>query len=53
MAKGSWFFIILFIISMLENMINSLELDRHSFPDDFIFGTAASAFQVISLICNM
>ncbi|AEE80017.1 Beta-glucosidase 30 [Arabidopsis thaliana] len=45
MAKGSWFFIILFIISMLENMINSLELDRHSFPDDFIFGTAASAFQ--------
>ncbi|KAG7566346.1 Glycoside hydrolase family 1 [Arabidopsis suecica] len=45
MARGSWFFITLSIISLLANMINSLKLDRHSFPDDFIFGTAASAFQ--------
>lgn len=46
MARGSSFFIIFSIISLLAYTINSLKLDRHSFPESFIFGTAASAFQV-------
>ncbi|KFK35218.1 hypothetical protein AALP_AA5G255600 [Arabis alpina] len=45
MARGSCFFIILMIISLLANANSSQILDRHSFPDDFVFGTAASAFQ--------
>ncbi|KAL0739715.1 hypothetical protein Bca4012_081228 [Brassica carinata] len=44
------FFIPLLIISCLSKKITSLPpesrvLDRRSFPDNFVFGTAASAFQ--------
>lgn len=46
------FFILLLIISWLSKKITSLPpesrvVDRRSFPDNFVFGTAASAFQVI------
>ncbi|CAL9236909.1 unnamed protein product [Arabidopsis halleri] len=44
------FFILLIIISWFSEKITSLPpesqvLDRHGFPDNFVFGTAASAFQ--------
>ncbi|CAN6845002.1 unnamed protein product [Brassica oleracea] len=44
------FFILLLIISWLSKKITSLPpesrvVDRRSFPDNFVFGTAASAFQ--------
>uniref|UniRef100_A0A1J3HJY4 Beta-glucosidase 28 n=2 Tax=Noccaea caerulescens TaxID=107243 RepID=A0A1J3HJY4_NOCCA len=44
------FFILLLVISWLSKKITSLPLeshvlDRRSFPDNFVFGTAASAFQ--------
>ncbi|KAF8053817.1 hypothetical protein N665_1372s0005 [Sinapis alba] len=45
MARGSRFFIILSIISLFANTIDSRILDRHSFPNGFVFGTAASAYQ--------
>lgn len=46
------FVIPLLIILWLSKKITSLPpesrgLDRRSFPDNFVFGTAASAFQVI------
>jgi len=46
------FFILLVITSWLSEKITSLPpdsrvFDRHGFPDNFVFGTAASAFQVI------
>ena len=47
MARGYRFFIILSVISLFAETIDSRILDRHSFPDGFIFGTAASAYQVI------
>ena len=50
MARGSRFFIILSIISLFANTIDSRTLDRHSFPDGFVFGTAASAYQVTLMI---
>ncbi|CAH8357465.1 unnamed protein product [Eruca vesicaria subsp. sativa] len=45
MARGYRFFIILSIISLFAKITDSRILDRHSFPDGFIFGTAASAYQ--------
>ncbi|CAF2113126.1 hypothetical protein YC2023_102885 [Brassica napus] len=45
MARGYRFFIILSVISLFAETIDSRILDRHSFPDGFIFGTAASAYQ--------
>ncbi|CAD5321351.1 unnamed protein product [Arabidopsis thaliana] len=44
------FFILLIITSWLSEKITSLPpdsrvFDRHGFPDNFVFGTAASAFQ--------
>ncbi|KAG2326095.1 hypothetical protein Bca52824_008823 [Brassica carinata] len=44
------FFILLLIVSWLSKKITSLPpesrvLGRHSFPENFVFGTAASAFQ--------
>lgn len=47
MAMGYRFLIVLSIISLFAETIDSRILDRHSFPDGFIFGTAASAYQVI------
>ena len=49
MARGYRFFIILSVISLFAETIDSRILDRYSFPDGFIFGTAASAYQVVFL----
>ncbi|CAA7021613.1 unnamed protein product [Microthlaspi erraticum] len=45
MIRRSRFFFLLSIISLFANTLKSQVLDRHSFPDGFIFGTAGSAFQ--------
>lgn len=46
-------FILILIVSWLSKKITSLSpesrvLGRRGFPDNFVFGTAASAFQVIN-----
>lgn len=51
MTRRFHFFFIVSIISLLANSIHSQILNRHNFPEGFIFGTAASAFQVILCFC--